>query len=637
MTGKAQSLSVAMTPGILKTRRLIGLKNEARRMGKSWESNVQLTEEAKENLTWWVKQMEKWNGKAFLPEKPELEVFTDASDTGWGVVIGTKTYAGQWSRQEADWHINVKELRAVEIALRIKEEVRRDAISEPPEHGGENLGVLPEDGDQTPDGIHSNGDQPSRCPLQVEDTERVGATRSSVSGASGEMGALHDRHVRVSNEREATNIRELVQGQKSNNSGCLFTVMEEVEPGIHVSAMEFTAKDNQQDQRGESRSDFDYTQLDVSDMVSIVERNGYGTTSTNPSSSSNTRKHELDHEEEQSMDTDSMEGERRNYTIRGLSSEAFSFINDNPRANKRRKRQLPIQNRMREWKQYHTGGTGEGIEVVDIINFLSEISNKSKLRPSSILTYKSALLGMVANLDENSEQFKILNRFTMAVKENQFKYFINNNINIKPIIEKIIEWGTTNDLETTKLTSKLCWLLATAGFLRPSDIAWIDDSKTIIEDDKIVFTIVAPKEKREGRPIVRQSAIRNHRIPLLCPVETYKIYKDRVAYQECIAQHEKYPEISLFKLIRHTNNYKKYMSTYSISRYIRKLNDLLEIPPGRPSVKARAIGATTAFKAGIPENEIVDHAGWSSVAMFNNYYRLDRTSNSNITEAVLRL
>ncbi|PVU86248.1 hypothetical protein BB561_006769 [Smittium simulii] len=64
---------------------------------------------------------------------------------------------------------------------------------------------------------------------------------------------------------------------------------------------------------------------------------------------------------------------------------------------------------------------------------------------------------------------------------------------------------------------------------------------------------------------------------------------------------------------------------------------LIKRPPNTPIPKARAIGATLAATSGVPVENIVLHAFWSNYNMFDTYYRLDRSTQSNMTEAVLPL
>ncbi|OMJ23231.1 hypothetical protein AYI70_g2393, partial [Smittium culicis] len=96
------------------------------------------------------------------------------------------------------------------------------------------------------------------------------------------------------------------------------------------------------------------------------------------------------------------------------------------------------------------------------------------------------------------------------------------SMDISPIIEYFREIGDNEKLDIKSLTSKTCWLLAVCGFMRASDIHRIEDAQTTIIDGTLKLVIVAPKEKRKGRPIIRPCEISCHSDKLLCPVEAYR-------------------------------------------------------------------------------------------------------------------
>ncbi|PVU95077.1 hypothetical protein BB561_002042 [Smittium simulii] len=75
----------------------------------------------------------------------------------------------------------------------------------------------------------------------------------------------------------------------------------------------------------------------------------------------------------------------------------------------------------------------------------------------------------------------------------------------------------------------------------------------------------------------------------------------------------------------------------AIYSHVKNLSGLIKRPPNTPIPKARAIGATLAATSGVPVENIVLHAFWSNYNMFDTYYRLDRSTQSNMTEAVLPL
>jgi len=55
-------------------------------------------------------------GQLFVAPRPTLEVQSDASTSGWGFVIYDKVFQGLWSARERRLHINVLELRVIQIA-----------------------------------------------------------------------------------------------------------------------------------------------------------------------------------------------------------------------------------------------------------------------------------------------------------------------------------------------------------------------------------------------------------------------------------------------------------------------------------------------------------------------------------------
>ncbi|OMJ16394.1 hypothetical protein AYI69_g7850, partial [Smittium culicis] len=81
----------------------------------------------------------------------------------------------------------------------------------------------------------------------------------------------------------------------------------------------------------------------------------------------------------------------------------------------------------------------------------------------------------------------------------------------------------TDQLKTKDLTAKTCWLIAICGLMRASDIHRIDDIRTIRKDNSVVFVILAPKEKRQGRPIERPCEIKSHTNLMFCPVHAYDV------------------------------------------------------------------------------------------------------------------
>ena len=76
-----------------------------------------ITPRMKGELAWWLSQLQRWNGRHVVPPPPQRMVFTDASDQGWGIVDGARSFQGQWPKEILHRHINFKELTVVRMAL----------------------------------------------------------------------------------------------------------------------------------------------------------------------------------------------------------------------------------------------------------------------------------------------------------------------------------------------------------------------------------------------------------------------------------------------------------------------------------------------------------------------------------------
>ena len=72
-------------------------------------------------LRWWVSRRRLFASSPWIPSPPVLTLTTDASDWGWGYQssLGHQG-SGAWSPFMARQHINVRELRAIYIALRLE-------------------------------------------------------------------------------------------------------------------------------------------------------------------------------------------------------------------------------------------------------------------------------------------------------------------------------------------------------------------------------------------------------------------------------------------------------------------------------------------------------------------------------------
>ena len=70
------------------------------------------------HLDWWLDETKVLTGQPWHPLQHAVQLFTDASNEGWGAHLGDSTARGVWSPMESRLHINLLELKAVLLALK---------------------------------------------------------------------------------------------------------------------------------------------------------------------------------------------------------------------------------------------------------------------------------------------------------------------------------------------------------------------------------------------------------------------------------------------------------------------------------------------------------------------------------------
>ncbi|KAL1922224.1 uncharacterized protein VTP21DRAFT_9763 [Calcarisporiella thermophila] len=115
--GTTNAACPAVMTGRLFARSLMMALSSALNANPDWDTPFTIPEEALEELDWWAEEFGKWNGRSFLPPAPAESATTDASDDGWGAQYKSMTIGGPWSPEEKKFHINWKELKAVELCL----------------------------------------------------------------------------------------------------------------------------------------------------------------------------------------------------------------------------------------------------------------------------------------------------------------------------------------------------------------------------------------------------------------------------------------------------------------------------------------------------------------------------------------
>lgn len=118
LIGLLNSSIQAVFPAPLHYRHLQNLKNQQLCHSMNYESEVLLSPQAREELSWWRDSLLAWNGKALVSGDPDLTIETDASLLGWGAVCNGVRTGGLWTQSERLLHINCLELMGGAFAVK---------------------------------------------------------------------------------------------------------------------------------------------------------------------------------------------------------------------------------------------------------------------------------------------------------------------------------------------------------------------------------------------------------------------------------------------------------------------------------------------------------------------------------------
>ena len=81
-----------------------------------FDRRMHISTSGKQDISWWMHNTH-LKPHTIWQANPQHDIYSDASLTGWGGVLGSSTARGLWSQEETDEHINVLELRAALLVL----------------------------------------------------------------------------------------------------------------------------------------------------------------------------------------------------------------------------------------------------------------------------------------------------------------------------------------------------------------------------------------------------------------------------------------------------------------------------------------------------------------------------------------
>jgi len=116
LIGLLNSFDMAFLPTRRHYYHLLQWKNE-NLSHQLWDKKHKISQEAKDEMLWWLKNLDDWNGRMIIPQPHQIIIYTDASKTGWGASCEELQAKGYWDLETQQKSNNFKELAAIKNAL----------------------------------------------------------------------------------------------------------------------------------------------------------------------------------------------------------------------------------------------------------------------------------------------------------------------------------------------------------------------------------------------------------------------------------------------------------------------------------------------------------------------------------------
>ena len=117
LIGLRASMEKMIPEGCLHMRPFQFYLKEHWRFPQSLDTLLPWTETISAHLEWWQNPTNTMKDADLHPKDHSIQLFTDASNKGWGAHLEQASTKGLWSDREKRRHINVLELKAVSLAL----------------------------------------------------------------------------------------------------------------------------------------------------------------------------------------------------------------------------------------------------------------------------------------------------------------------------------------------------------------------------------------------------------------------------------------------------------------------------------------------------------------------------------------
>ncbi|KAG1178037.1 hypothetical protein G6F36_010725 [Rhizopus arrhizus] len=620
LTMRIQAATFAILPARMYTQYLLRLKNQTVKTMKDWDLPQPLTPECLKELNWWKTNIGLCNGRNILPQTPQETIFVDASNSGWGCSIspdpqtslktahGTQGSADSSSTASKPTEQDGINQNGQYDVNGVHEQTRRDSVVRSGGTGNNSLEMVSSTRDIDHSATHSRGAEPdSRLRVSSHVHQELLANQASCvpSNHSTEVGPI------------------LSGGSSQRRIQCPMVPV--VQP-IYPPTMEPCSSMSREDSpRTAAPGDNGDTILDLGDVVpSPAQYEPLGTDSAGPDGNSMHNPFDsvaLDRSQWEAVRVETL---RCRFQGNGLNESSAAILSSNLLLDNATNRSYQHgQYLFIQWASFHQISL-RLFSPTDVINFLADLHRYKQYPVGTLRLARSAITHFHENpllIRSNVDISSFLNTLTSQAPPVRLH---KPTIDLLPTFQglrKIISAATT---PFPDLQRKLAFLLALTCFLRPSDLARIPYSSVTLDPSQsfMTFDVVAPKERRKRRRIIKTFKVKAHTDQAFCPVQVLL----------ALQHHGFSSNRACDSFFIHSLKPNKSVCSSTIGSWLK---EFLALSSCESHISVRSVASSLALRLGIPEDDVITMGNWASSSTFEHHYRREHLSNFGFTNTLL--
>ena len=452
---------------------------------------------------------------------------------------------------------------------------------------------------------------------------------TDIPSSSAILGLARRGSVCRSGDPSASPICGSLSGPRRNSHGCDDSLLALLQAPLDPSTMEPHSAVPPQDRSRTGDGDTGGALLAIGSVVPSSPASGDSPSTSAESPSPCRVDVSLRHlsVDKSTLEAQRVAGIRNRFAGQGYSSEALTRLcSPLLRASSSNRTYLSGQRRFVFWAS-QTGVDLNEFSATDLVNFLSA-AHEQGYSVGTIKIFRSAVLVFHRDGTAISSHPDLVALIRRLTRDAPPRATTRPSLDITPTLRYLGSIPSASTTSLALLNQKTAFLLATAAFLRPSDLHRIQLSQCRVDDaGRLHLCVRSPKETRGGRRIIKTLVIHPFLDTSLdlCPVTAFTALRD---HPDAAAR-------PLDALLVNSQHVSSPLQVPTVSGWLRRL--MRRSGPSATLPSLRSVASDLALTRGAALDAVLTMGNWSSHTVFDEYYRRTRQISDNISSRVLRV